>query len=188
MINKKILLASGSPRRAFLLNQLDIAHRIIISDVDEIVPDEMIVGEVPVYLAELKGNACLQQLATDEILLAADTIVVYENDIIGKPANQAVARETLRRLSGTSHEVISGVFLTDGRKKAAFSVATRVTIDTMTDAEIEYYVKKYQPLDKAGSYGIQEWIGWAKIERIEGSYSNIMGLPTRELFQALKGF
>jgi septum formation protein len=188
MFKYKILLASGSPRRSFLLKELDLPHRIVISDVEEIVPDDMHYTQVPEYLARLKGNACLKQLKKNEILVAADTVVIHQNEILGKPKNQSDAAIILQRLSGEKHEVISGVFLTDGKTHKSFSVETGVLFDQMTSQEIDYYVKNYSPMDKAGSYGIQEWVGWAKIKRIEGSYSNIMGLPTQELYRALESY
>ena len=188
MIENHILLASGSPRRSYLLTQLDLDFRVIVSNVEEVVPEGMPASDVPEYLAQLKGKSCVARLEENEILLAADTIVIHEDEILGKPVDQLEAKRILNRLSGGRHSVITGVYLTNLTKSTSFSVKTDVGLDQLSEAEIEYYVQKYQPLDKAGSYGIQEWIGWAKINRIEGSYSNIMGLPTREVFQALSNF
>ncbi len=183
-----ILLASGSPRRAYLLEQLDIKFRIVVSDVEEIIPDNMQNRDVPEYLARLKGSPCLEQLQPGEILLAADTVVVFENTIIGKPQGKDEAAEILKQLSGNKHTVISGVFLSNKDKSLSFSVRTEVVFDVLKNEEIDYYINTYKTLDKAGAYGIQDWIGWSKIKRISGSYSNIMGLPTREVYQALADF
>lgn len=188
MNKPQILLASGSPRRAMLLEEMDYAYRIIRPDVEEIIPENMPTEEAPAYLAQLKGQTVLSQLGANEILLAADTIVVLDGQIVGKPTNVDHAKETIKRLSGNQHHVITGVYLANSDRDLKFSVKTTVYFDDISDAETDYYISNYKPLDKAGSYGIQEWIGWTKIIRIEGSYSNIIGLPTREVYQALMSF
>ena len=183
-----LLLASGSPRRAFLLEQLDLSFRVMVSHVEEIVPDNMTNATAPIYLARLKGGALLDQIKPGEILLAADTVVIHNNEVLGKPENEAQAIQILSRLGGGYHSVLTGVYISDGIKHSTFGVETIVEMDKLTEQEAAYYVKKYKPYDKAGSYGIQEWIGWAKIKQIQGSYSNIMGLPTREVYAALSRF
>ena len=188
MIDKSILLASGSPRRSFLMDQMDITFRVIRPDVEEIIPKGMDNLQAAEYLAALKGKACLNYLQSDEVLLAADTVVLMEDDIIGKPNSREQAIELLDKLSGDVHDVITGVYIANAERSISFSVTTRVEFDELSNAEIQYYIERYQPMDKAGAYGIQEWIGWCKIRRIEGSYSNIMGLPSRAVYQALMEF
>lgn len=188
MIKHKILLASASPRRSFLLEQMDLDFRVYSSDVDEIIPEHHPIEDVPAYLAKLKGEASAHERRANEILVAADTIVVFENEILGKPTHASGASETLQRLQGKFHQVISGVYMTNGRQEKILSVTTDVEMEAISQEEIAYYVNRYQPMDKAGSYGIQEWIGWAKVKSIKGSYSNIMGLPTREVYRALSDF
>ena len=188
MISKSILLASGSPRRSYLLSEMDVSFRTISPDVEEIIPDGMDKHQAAEYLAQLKGETCLPHLRDNELLLAADTVVIMGNEIIGKPQTHDDAVDLLTKLSGEIHEVISGVFIANHSKSVSFSETTVVEFDELTNPEIEYYIDRYKPMDKAGAYGIQEWIGWCKIKRIEGSYSNIMGLPTRPVYQALNGF
>jgi len=185
-MNQKILLASGSPRRSFLLDQMDITFRVFSSDVEEVIPDGMGYADVPSYLAALKGRASLSERRSDEILLAADTVVIYKNAVLGKPRDAQDAYMILKKLSGDVHDVITGVYLNDGKSEKTFSDTTKVEMSELSDDEIDYYTKTYKPSDKAGAYGIQEWIGWAKIKAIHGSYSNIMGLPTHLVYEELR--
>ncbi len=187
-MNYKILLASASPRRSYLLDMLDVTFRVASSNVEEIIPPDMSGNEAPAYLAKLKGEACMHLLESDEILLAADTVVIHRNKILGKPASHYEARNILMQLSDEIHQVITGVYLSDGVKTISSSVATTVQVDRLSEDEIMYYIENYEVLDKAGAYGIQDWIGWAKIKSITGSYSNIMGLPTNKVYQLLSNF
>lgn len=171
-----------------LLDEMGIGFRVVVPNVEEIIPVGMGVSDAPAYLAALKGRTIVDQLQANELLLAADTVVIHNGELLGKPADVEDAKRILRRLSGNKHDVISGVFISDGRKEVNFSVQTSVHFDPLRDDEIDHYIKVFKPLDKAGSYGIQDWIGWAKINHIEGSYSNIIGLPTREVFRAIQEF
>ncbi len=168
---------------------MDLSFSCIHPDVDETEPDGMPVEEVPCYLAKKKADVIdFSQFAPDTIVIACDTIVVLDGKIIGKPENEIHAKETLRQLSGKKHTVISGGCLKSEQKSVCFSDCTDVYFRELTTGEIEHYVRKYKPFDKAGGYGTQEWIGLVGIERIEGSYFNVMGLPTEKLYKALIGF
>lgn len=188
MDGKRYILASGSPRRRELLAMLNVDFRVDTSrPVDEIVPAELPAEEVPVYLSRLKAQPYLGDLQPDEILITADTVVILDGRVIGKPVDEADARRTLRDLSGKTHHVVTGVSI--GRAGApleTFADTTEVDFDPLTDEEINYYVEHYRPLDKAGAYGIQEWIGAAAVKGIRGSFYNVMGLPIHRLFLALK--
>lgn len=188
MAGKHYILASGSPRRRELLAMLDIDFSVDTSrSVDEIVPPEIAVDETPAYLSCLKAQPYLPHLKEDEVLITADTVVILDNKVIGKPKDAADAQRTLRQLASRTHKVITGVSI--GRPDGTlttFSDVTEVDFDTLSDAEINYYVSKYSPLDKAGAYGIQEWIGAAAVKGIRGSFYNVMGLPIHRLFMALK--
>lgn len=188
MIDRKIVLASGSPRRKFLLEQADFNFTINASDIEEIVPDHIPIREAPEYLAIEKAKACEHQFYNDEIILAADTSVFLNNKILNKPIDEAEARTMLKSMSKHTHEVITGVALRHQEKIKSFSNVSIVVFDPLSNAEIDYYIEKYKPMDKAGAYGIQDWIGWCKISRIEGSYSNIFGLPMRDVYNALRSF
>ena len=157
--------------------------------VDESYPDDLIKEQVALYLCEKKANAfTLQEFAADELLITADTIVCLGDEILNKPANREHAIEMIKKLSGKKHEVITGICLRSAQKSKSFSVSTDVYFKTLCLEEIEYYVDHYKPYDKAGSYGIQEWIGYVGIEKIEGSYFNVVGLPTARLYEELKKF
>ena len=188
MVTKKYILASGSPRRRELMAMLDVEFRVDTSrSVDETVPEGLPAEEIPAYLSRLKAEPYMPDLKEDEVLITADTVVVLDGQVIGKPADEEGARETLRRLSGRTHRVITGVSIgQSGGKLTTFSDITEVDFDELTDEEIDYYVTKYRPLDKAGAYGIQEWIGAAAVSGIRGSFYNVMGLPIHRLFTALK--
>ncbi len=183
-----IILASASPRRRELLKMItpdfDIASGI---EVDETYPNTLPAEEVPVFLSQLKARAYRCRLATDhDILITADTVVIIDGDILGKPASRDEAISMLTRLSGRTHHVVTGVTLTTLHKSESFSQLTQVHFDNISSADIEHYVDNYRPYDKAGAYGIQEWIGAAAISGIEGSFYNVMGLPVHALHQHLR--
>ena len=185
----RIILASNSPRRKELLSGLDIKYETrIIPDVDESYPNSLSLEMVAAYLAEKKASAYQKELKDNELLITADTVVLLEDMILGKPANEYESASMLKTLSGKTHKVITAVCLTSTKKQISFSDTSFVTFGKLSDAEIEYYVSKYKPFDKAGAYGVQEWIGYIAVERIEGSYYNVMGLPVFKLYKKLKEF
>ncbi len=185
----KIILASNSPRRKELLSGLDIDYETrVIPDVDESYPNSLHIEDVAVYLAEKKASAYQPELKDKELLITADTVVLLENKILGKPANEEESATMLRVLSSKTHKVITAVCLTSTEKQVSFSDTSLVTFGKLIDAEIDYYVSKYKPFDKAGAYGVQEWIGYMAVERIEGSYYNVMGLPFFKVYKELKEF
>jgi septum formation protein len=184
----KIVLASGSPRRQQFLKELDANFEVRLKEVDEIYPDTLQGSDITDYLAELKAAALEETLTDDEILITSDTIVWHENKALGKPTDYEDAFEMLRSLSGKTHEVITSVCIKNAGKSETFNDTTRVTFNALTDAEIKYYLDNYRPYDKAGSYGIQEWIGLVAIARIEGSYATVVGLPVDKVYQHLSRF
>ena len=185
----KIILASNSPRRRELLAGLDIPFEVrVLPSVDESYPDALQAGDIPLYISREKANAYRELIAPDELIITADTIVWLEGAILEKPHDDAEAVAMLHRLSGKTHEVFTGVTLTTRHHQKSFVAESKVTFATLSDAEIEYYVAHYHPLDKAGAYGVQEWIGYVGVERIEGSFYNVMGLPIRRLYEALASF
>ena len=184
--NYRILLASQSPRRSQLLEQAGLPFVIRANEVEETYPDTLPVEEVPVYLARKKARAARAYLETDrDVVLAADSVVILDGEIFGKPEDAAAARAMLGRLSGREHRVITGVCLLTREQDVAFGDLTTVKFAPLTEAEIAYYVERYRPFDKAGSYAIQEWIGLCKIEKIEGTYANVMGLPVERVWKTL---
>lgn len=186
---RRLLLASHSPRRRELLTMLDLPFEIADSiEVDETYSPDMPVEDVPAYLSQKKGDAYCSRLKEDEIVITADTVVIIDGKILGKPKDEADAIEMLKTLSGRSQIVVTGVSLTDSTHRHTFSVSTEVRFASLSDTEIRYYVEKYRPLDKAGAYGIQEWIGAIGIEGISGSFYNVMGLPVHRLYNELKRF
>lgn len=186
---KKIILASNSPRRRELLAGLDISFEVkVIPGIDESYPEGLPVVEVPQYISKAKADAYLGMIDKDTVVITADTIVVLDEEILGKPVDDDDARRILHKLSGKTHQVITGVCLTSLDKQHVFAVTTNVTFKKFTEQEIDYYVSHYHPLDKAGAYGIQEWIGNIGISGISGDFYNVMGLPTRKLYQLLKTF
>lgn len=184
----QLVLGSKSPRRQELLAGMGFQFEIRTKETEENYPSDLNPIDVPVYLAEIKANALLETLSDSEILITSDTIVLLEGEILGKPTDADHAIEMLLKLSGKTHDVVTGVCLLSKHKKHAFSVTTKVHFKPLTVDLINYYVKHYKPFDKAGSYGIQEWIGYVGIDKIEGSYFNVVGLPTAELWDALKNF
>lgn len=182
---KKIILASNSPRRRELLAGLGYDFEVRVTQgIDEGYPDGLSMEEIPQYIAKEKADA--YEVGGTEILLTADTVVVLDNEVLGKPRDAADASRMLHELSGRTHRVITGVCLTTTSMQRRFSVVTEVTFKPLTDGEIEYYISNYQPFDKAGAYGIQEWIGYIGVTGIRGSYFNVMGLPVQRIYQELQ--
>jgi septum formation protein len=187
--SKVIVLASKSPRRAQLLRDAGFNFRIHQMDVNEDFSSDMPVAEVASYLADKKANAAdLDIMNENEILLTADSVVVINNQILNKPGSKEEAYEMLQLLSDKTHIVYTGVCLRNMDKKVVFSNQTNVTFGTLSDHEINYYIDQFNPMDKAGSYGIQEWIGFCKIRKIEGEYANVMGLPVYAIYEELLKF
>lgn len=185
----KIILGSNSPRRKELLSGLDIKFNVkVIPGLEENYPETLDPQEIPVFLSKQKAEAYLSSLDDTMLLITADTIVWNGNAVIGKPKNRAEAIQMLRSLSGHEHHVVTGVCLTTTKKQLTFSVTSSVRFASLNDEEIIYYVDKYKPFDKAGAYGIQEWIGYVGVESISGSFYNVMGLPVQRLYQELKTF
>lgn len=185
----KIILGSNSPRRKELLSGLDIKFNVkVIPGLEENYPETLDPQEIPVFLSKQKAEAYLSSLDDTMLLITADTIVWNGNAVIGKPKNRAEAIQMLRSLSGHEHHVVTGVCLTTTKKQMTFSVISSVRFASLNDEEIIYYVDKYKPFDKAGAYGIQEWIGYVGVESISGSFYNVMGLPVQRLYQELKTF
>ena len=185
----KIILASNSPRRRELLAGLDIPFEVrVIDGIDESYPASLPTHEIAGYIAQQKAHAYLATMADDELVITADTIVVLDGKVMGKPQDEQEARRMLSELSGRTHHVITGVTLTTKERSVNFSVETSVSFRELTQEEISYYVEHYHPMDKAGSYGIQEWIGYVGVTAIEGSYFNVMGLPVQRIYEALQTF
>ena len=182
-----IVLASNSPRRKELMSGLGVDYVVkTLPDVDESYPDTSQGTEIPAYISREKADAYKSLIQPDELLITADTIVWLNGEVLGKPKGREGAIDMLRKLSGTSHQVITGVCLTTSDWQKSFTAVTDVTFATLTEEEIIYYVDKYTPMDKAGAYGVQEWIGFIGVESISGSYFNVMGLPIQRLYQELK--
>ncbi len=186
---KNLILASQSPRRQYLLKELGLNFEIMPTHVDEVYPEGMTPAQIAVFLAELKaGSFDTSRLHENSIVIAADTLVCIDNEILGKPGNYFEAVSMLEKLSGSKHTVITAVCLKSRRKQKTFHVVSDVYFRELNKDEIDYYIKNFQPFDKAGGYGIQEWIGYIGISKIEGSYFNIMGLPVKELYEELLDF
>lgn len=184
MSQYKIILSSNSPRRKELLAGLDLDFEVrVISGIDESYPADLAVDQVPEYLARKKAAA--YDIADNELVITADTIVTIDNMILGKPKNDAEAYGMLKMLSGRTHRVITGVCLSAKDRQRHFSVTSEVTFKVLTDQEIDYYIAKYHPLDKAGAYGIQEWIGYVGVTALNGSYFNVVGLPVQRIYEEL---
>lgn len=182
-----IILASKSPRRQELLQLMGISFRIVLKEVDETYPESLSPAEIAVYISEKKAHAFDEDI-TDELVITADTIVSVNGTILGKPENQEHAFEMLCMLSGNKHEVITGVSLLKKQKLSSFYETSEVYFKELTEQQIRHYVSTGQPMDKAGAYGIQEWIGLIGIEKITGSYTNVVGLPTHRLYSELCKF
>jgi septum formation protein len=182
------ILASKSPRRQELLLSLGVNFQVITKEVEENYPDNLQMQEIPVFLAELKAKHFLKDLKENDLLITADTIVWFNGEVLGKPENRKEAIETLQKLSGHEHQVISGVSLTSNQKQKSFYSISNVMFKKLLLSEIEYYVSEFKPYDKAGAYGIQEWIGYIGITHIEGSFYNVMGLPVQQLYTEIQNF
>ena len=188
-MKNRLVLASNSPRRKELLRGLGIDFEVrLIGDIDESYPNDLPANEVPVYISKAKAAAYMDTMTENEVILTADTVVVCDGEILGKPYNAEDARRMLGLLSGKSHEVITGVTLSTLQWQRSFAVTTVVWFKELSADEISFYVDNYRPFDKAGAYGIQEWIGYVGVQRIEGSYFNVMGLPVQRIYEELKGY
>lgn len=183
--NYNLILASSSPRRQQFLKDLDIDFEIRLKPIDEIYPENLKTFEITDYLAELKSLPFKEELKENDILITSDTIVWFENKALGKPKNENDAFKIIKSLSGNYHEVITSICFTTNKLKKLVNETTKVYFKKFSDEEINYYVKNFKPFDKAGAYGIQEWIGLIGVEKIEGSYFNVMGLPTHLVYKTL---
>lgn len=185
---RKLILASASPRRKELLAGLDLPFKQRLIESDEDYPDSIDLKDVARYLAHKKSEAYMQGLADDEIIITCDTTVLKDDILLNKPENSVDAKKMLELLSGNTHKVITGVCIRSTKKEICFESISTVIFSQLDASEIDYYINKYKPYDKAGSYGIQEWIGYIGIEKIEGSYYNIMGMPVHRIYEELKQF
>lgn len=183
----KLLLGSQSPRRKELLQSLNIDFESVTVECDETYPSDVKLSEIAAYLAEKKSLA-YRHLRENEILVTSDTVVILDNEVLGKPEDAVHSREMLRKLSGRTHEVHTAVTLRSSAKKVTRCDVAKVHVNEISASEIEFYIENYHPFDKAGSYGIQEWLGLAKVNRIEGSFYTIMGLPTHLIYEILQDF
>ncbi|MFY9310875.1 MAG: Maf-like protein [Bacteroidia bacterium] len=188
-LNKnKIILASKSPRRQYLLKELGLNFEVHTKDVDESFPETLKAQEIPLYLCKKKADAFEEDLADDTIVITADTVVWIEDQVLNKPENYEDAVRMLKLLSGKKHQVYTGVCLKSKHKEKSFYAQTDVYFKVLSQEEIDYYITNYNPYDKAGAYGAQEWIGYIAVEKIEGTYFNVMGLPVREVYEELLKF
>ena len=182
----KVILASGSPRRRELMAGLGVNYEVrILPDGDESYPDTLQGGEIPLYIAKEKADAYIPMMQPDELIITADTIVWLDGKVLGKPQDREDALQMLRTMSGRTHEVFTGVCITTTDWQRSFTAQTEVRFATLSEDEIIYYVDNFKPMDKAGAYGVQEWIGFIGVENISGSYYNIMGLPVQRLYREL---
>lgn len=183
----KIILSSNSPRRKELLAGLGVDFEVrVLKGVDERYPDDIPLNEVPLYIAIEKASA--YTVAKDELVVTADTVVIVDNEILGKPKDRAEAYGMLRKISGKTHQVVTGVCLTTIDDQRSFTVTTDVEFKELSDNEIYYYINKYRPFDKAGAYGIQEWIGYVGVLSLKGSYYNVMGLPVQRIYEEFTSY
>lgn len=177
----RLILGSGSPRRKYLLEEMGYSFEVIISHADESFDSKMNVYDVAPYLANKKAKSLLNKIEENDVLICCDTVVIFQNSILGKPRNTSEAFEIIQLLSGKTHEVVSAVSIVYGKKWIEFHETTQIIFDEIKPKEIQYYIDKFKPLDKAGAYGIQEWIGLVAVKEIKGSYTNVIGLPTQRL-------
>ena len=184
--NYKLILASASPRRQQLMKDAGFTFEVRLKNVEEKYPQELHLENVPEYLSKVKASAFREELKADEVLITADTVVCIHDRILGKPADRKEAISMLQKLSGNRHLVVTGVSVTTRTEQLSFSSRTDVFFKHLSNEEIAFYVDTYKPFDKAGAYGIQEWIGYIGIERIEGSFYNVMGLPIQKLYETLR--
>jgi len=182
----EIVLGSQSPRRNELLKGLNLDFTVEVIDVEENYPKSIVGVDIPMYLAEKKAKAYISKMKNNTLLITADTIVWHEGKVLGKPVDENDARKMLQTLSGKTHQVITGVCISTLKHKKIFHVISEVRFSRLSPIEIDYYLENYQPYDKAGSYGVQEWIGYVGVEHINGSYFNVMGLPVQRLYNELK--
>ncbi|MBR1557347.1 MAG: septum formation protein Maf [Prevotella sp.] len=183
----RIVLASNSPRRKELLTGLGLPFDVRVLDgIDESYPGDLPVGEVAQYIADKKADAYRQTMASDELIITADTVVIVDDQILGKPVDEADAYRMLRLISGRTHQVTTGVCLITPERQRSFAVTTDVTFKQLSDEEIHYYIDHYKPFDKAGAYGIQEWIGFIGVTSLHGSFYNVMGLPVQRIYTELQ--
>ncbi len=188
MNHMKWILGSQSPRRKELLAGIGIEFEVRIKDTEEIYPETLAAEAVPEFLAALKAKALLPDLKANEAVICADTVVILNGEILGKPVDFEDAKKMLLKLSGQTHTVITGVFIGSSAKTVSFSDRTEVQFETLTEEEITFYINQYKPFDKAGSYGVQEWIGYVAVKHMNGTYTNVMGLPTHRLYKEIQNF
>lgn len=186
--HKKLILASKSPRRKELLGGLDLGYEVRTKEVDESFPQDLKREQIALYLSNKKADAFLPDIGSDEIVITADTIVWIGDQVLNKPSDKMEAVEMLKMLSGNHHTVFTGVCLVSSEKRVSFFGSTDVWFKELNEEEIEYYIEKYKPFDKAGSYGVQEWIGYIGIDRIDGCFYNVMGLPLNLVYKHLMEF
>lgn len=182
-----IILASKSPRRQELMKLMNLDFKVVLKEVDESYPEDLLPAEIAIYIAEKKAAAFADD-SHEGIVITADTIVAYNNEILGKPEDVTHATEMLTKLSGTNHQVYTGVSIAYAGKMHSFYDVTEVFFNSLTSEQVEFYITNFNPFDKAGAYGIQDWIGLVAVDKIIGSYTNVMGLPTEKLYKALSGF
>lgn len=184
-----IILASNSPRRKELLAGLDLQFDVrVLQDIDESYPNDLPTLKIAEFISKKKADAYIQTMADDELVITADTVVILGDEVMGKPHDEADAKRMLGELSGQTHQVATGVTLSTKERQMSFSVVTDVTFKQLSSDEIDYYIRTYHPMDKAGAYGIQEWIGYIGVTALKGSYFNVMGLPVQRIYEALKTF
>lgn len=189
MKSYQLILASQSPRRKELLESLGIPFCVrVIEGIDESFPEDLPIEDIPVYISKQKASVYAKCIAEDEVVLTADTVVVCQGQVLGKPKDEDDARRMLNLLSGRTHEVITGVTVKTREEEKSFSVVTEVQFKSLTPQEIDFYIRRFKPFDKAGAYGIQEWIGYIGVISIHGSYFNVMGLPVQRIYEELKTF
>lgn len=189
MKSYQLILASQSPRRKELLEGLGIPFCVrVIEGIDESFPEDLPIEDIPVYISKQKASVYAKCIAEDEVVLTADTVVVCQGQVLGKPKDEDDARRMLNLLSGRTHEVITGVTVKTREEEKSFSVVTEVQFKSLTPQEIDFYIRHFKPFDKAGAYGIQEWIGYIGVISIRGSYFNVMGLPVQRIYEELKTF
>ena len=189
VIPYKIILASNSPRRKELLAGLDLQFEVrVLQGIDESYPQDLPTLKIAEFISKKKADAYVQTMADDELVITADTVVILGDEVMGKPHDEADAKRMLGELSGRTHQVATGVTLSTKERQVSFSVVTDVTFKQLSADEIDYYVRTYKPFDKAGAYGIQEWIGYIGVTALKGSYFNVMGLPVQRIYEALKTF
>ena len=185
----KIILASNSPRRKELLAGLDLQFEVrVLQDIDESYPHGLPTLKIAEFISKKKADAYVETMADDELVITADTVVILGDEVMGKPHDEADAKRMLGELSGRTHQVATGVTLSTKERQMSFSVVTDVTFKQLSADEIDYYVRTYHPMDKAGAYGIQEWIGYIGVTALKGSYFNVMGLPVQRIYEALETF